>query len=136
MERRNVWLICGTAVAVVEVLSAFARSRQVVSAEAMDSLRHTLFLVAGVGSGRLEASGRLRGAVWAAIQTGVVMGAVSCLLNHVLSRRFGLVPGEMAGMAMAHLLVVCFVTVLTAATLAGLGGIAGWGVRRAVEPAD
>jgi hypothetical protein len=34
-----------------------------------------------------------------------------------------------------RLLVMTMVTVLTAATLGLLGAIAGWGVRRAVEPA-
>jgi hypothetical protein len=38
-------------------------------------------------------------------------------------------------LAAVQLLVICAVTVLAAATLGGLGGIAGWGVRRAVDPA-
>jgi hypothetical protein len=42
--------------------------------------------------------------------------------------------GTMIPAAVA-LLVICAVTVLTAATLGALGGIAGWGVRRAVDPA-
>jgi hypothetical protein len=47
----------------------------------------------------------------------------------------GLEPGHPAPAPAVQFLMVSVVTVLTAATLVLLGGIAGWGVRRTVDPA-
>lgn len=135
MRSRYVWLICGTAVVIVEALRAVALRSDIVGGEALESLRHTLYLVAGIGAGRLEASGRVRRAIWAGLQAGGVTGTVGCLMSQGLAWALRLEPRGTMVLAAAQLLVVCAVTVMTAATLGGLGGIAGWGVRRAVDPA-
>ena len=135
MRRRYVWLVCGLAVIAVELLRALALQHHSVSGEALESLQHTLYLVAGIGAGRLEVSGHLRRAVWAGLQTGGITGLIGCSASQGLAWALELEPvGTMIPAAVA-LLVICAVTVLTAATLGALGGIAGWGVRRAVDPA-
>ena len=134
MRARYVWLICGVAVVVIELLRAIALRGELVSDGALQSLVHTLFLVAGVGAGRLEITGHVGRAIWAGVQAGAVTGLIGCTVSVGLSRFLRLEPsGPMVPLAV-HLLVLCGVTVATAATLGGLGGIAGWGVRRAVDP--
>jgi hypothetical protein len=106
-----------------------------VGGEALESLRHTLYLVAGIGAGRLEISGRVRRAVWTGLQAGGVTGLIGCAVSRGLAWALELESiGTMVPFAV-QLLVICAVTILTAATLGALGGIAGWGVRRAVDPA-
>jgi hypothetical protein len=64
LRRRYVLLVCGCAILIVEVLSAFALRSAWVSAEALHSLSYALYLAAGVGAGRLEVSGGACGARW------------------------------------------------------------------------
>jgi hypothetical protein len=93
MRSRYVWLICGTAVVVVEVLRAVALRSDIVGGEALESLRHTLYLVAGIGAGRLEVSGRVGRAIWAGLQAGGVTGIVGCSVGQGLAWALGLETG-------------------------------------------
>jgi hypothetical protein len=135
MRSRYVWLICAIAIVIVEVLRALALRSHSVSADALESSRHLLYVVAGIGAGRLAAAGRLRRAIWAGVQAGGIMGLVACSASEALARVLHLGPAGAPVRSLATLSVWCAVTIATAATLGGLGGIAGWGIRRAVEPA-
>ncbi len=135
MRPRYVWLVCATAVVIVEVLRTLALRSRLVPPDALDSLRYVLYLVAGTGGGRLEASGRLRRAVGAGLLAGAITGLVGCIAGRALAWGLGLEPIARTVSPAVQLVVLCGVMVATAATLGALGGILGWGVRRAVEPA-
>lgn len=132
MRARYVWLVCGLAIAVIESLSAFALRGGFVRLEALESLSYTLYLVAGVGAGRLEASGR----VGRAIRAGGIAGGVTGLIGSIVGQGVGTALGvePTASLPALGLLLSAMITVLTGGSLGLLGGIAGWGVRRAVEP--
>lgn len=131
LRTRYVWLICGCAILVVEVLTGLALRGGFVSPDALHSLAYTLYLVAGIGAGRLEASGRVGRAMLAGCLAGAFTGLVGSAVSHAMKWILGLWSTH----PVMEFLVLSGVTVLTAATLGFLGGIAGWGVRRAVEPA-
>jgi hypothetical protein len=135
LPTRYVWLVCGSAIAIVEVLSAFASRGALVSAEALHSLTYTLYLVAGIGAGRLEASGQLRRAVRAGCLAGGFTGLVGSAVSQGMTWALGVEPSGPAPAPLFRFLVMAAIAVATAATLGLLGGIAGWGVRRSVEPA-
>ena len=134
MRARYVLLVCGCAILVVEVLSALALRSALVSAEALHSLSYTLYLVAGVGAGRLEVSGRVRSAIWAGALAGGFTGLVGSVVRQGMWWLLGTEPMGRAPAPWLGFLVLAAITVPTGATMGLLGGIAGWGVRRAVEP--
>ncbi len=134
MRKRNVLLVCGAAILAIEVLSALGLHFGLANAEAFHSLSYVLYFVAGIGGGRLEVSSRLRGALWSGVLAGGFTGLIGSIARQAMwcvlgTEPFATPPGPWAGF-----LVMAAITVATAATLGLLGGIAGWGVRRAVEP--
>ena len=134
MRTRYVWLVCGAAILLVEALSAIALRGAWVSSEALHSLSYTLYLVAGVGAGRLEPSGRVRRAVWAGSLAGGFTGLVGGTVSQGMRWLLGITP-DSARWSRCGFVTLAVIAVLTAAMLGLLGGIAGWGVRRAVAPA-
>ena len=135
MQRRYVWLICGLAVAVEEVLSALALCRGYVAAEALHSTRYTLYVVAGAGAGRLAAATNVSSALRAGGLAGVVTGLVGSTVYQVMEWLLGIAAPAGATVLLLRFLFMAVIAALTAGTLGLLGGIAGWGVRRSVEPA-
>jgi hypothetical protein len=134
VRTRYVLLVCGTAILILEVLSALALRRAWVSAEALHSLSYLLYLVAGIGAGRLEVSARLRNALLAGALAGGFTGRVGSVVRQCMWWILGTEPFGMAPSRWLEFLVLAAITVPTAATMGLLGGVAGWGVRRAVEP--
>jgi hypothetical protein len=135
MRTRYVWLVCGVAIALVECLSVLALRGRFVAADALHSLSYTLYLVAGIGAGRLEGSGRLWRAVRAGGLAGAVTGLVGSLVTQGMTRWLGLGPLGPAVAPWLGVVVLALVAVATGGTMGLLGGIVGWGVHRAVDPA-
>jgi hypothetical protein len=135
MQRRYVWLVCCAAVAVEEVLSALALHRGYASAEALHSTRFTLYVVAGVGAGRLASAtgvaSALRAGGLAGVLTGLVGGTVYQATEWLLG---GAAPSGFTVLVLRFIFMTVLAA-LTAGTLGLLGGIVGWGVRRSVDPA-
>jgi hypothetical protein len=134
VRTRYVLLVCGAAILIVEVLSALALRRGWVSAEALHSLSYVLYLVAGIGAGRLEVSARVQSALLAGALAGGFTSLVGSIVRQCMSWILGTEPLGIAPAPWLGFLVLAAITVPTAATMGLLGGIAGWGVRRAVEP--
>ena len=134
MRTRYVLLVSGSAILIVEILSAIALRRAWLSAEALHSLSYVLYLVAGIGAGRLEVSARVRSALLAGALAGGFTGLVGSIVRQCMWWILGTEPLGMVPAPWLGFLVLAAITVPTAATMGLLGGIAGWGVRRAVEP--
>jgi hypothetical protein len=132
----SVLLVCGAAILAIEVLSALGLHFGLANAEAFQSLSYVLYLVAGIGGGRLEVSSRLRRAVWSGALTGGFTGFIGSIARQVMWWVLGTEPFGTPPRPGLGFLVMAAITVATAATLGLLGGIAGWGVRRAVEPGN
>jgi hypothetical protein len=123
------------AVAVEELLSALALRRGYVAAEALHSTRYTLYVVAGVGAGRLAAPTSVASALRAGCLAGVVTGLVGSTVYQVMEWLLGVATRSGATVLLLRFLFMAVIAALTAGTLGLLGGIVGWGVRRSVEPA-
>jgi hypothetical protein len=119
----------------MEVLSAIALRNAFVSAEALQSLTYTLYLVAGIGAGRLESSGRVWRALWAGGLAGGFTGLLGSAAGQGMRAALEVKPTSPTPWPWVEFSIVAVITGLTAAWLGLLGGIAGWVVRRAVEPA-
>lgn len=135
MQTRYVWLICGLAVAVEEVLSALALRGGYVAAEALHSTRFTLYLVAGAGAGRLAATRTVASALKAGGLAGAVTGLVGSTVYQVMEWILSLSTGPWVTVPVRRFIFMAVIAALTAGTLGLLGGIVGWSVRRSVEPA-
>jgi hypothetical protein len=135
MRTRYVWLVCGVAIAVVECLSALALRGRYVGAEALHSLSYTLYLVAGIGAGRLDASGRLWPSVRAGGLAGAVTGLIGSLVSQTMTWWLGLGSLGPAVAPWVGVVMVALVALATGGAMGLLGGIVGWGVHRAVDPA-
>jgi hypothetical protein len=133
---RTVFLVCGTAILLIEALGALGLHYGLANAEAFRSLTYVMYLVTGVGAGRLAVSDGVRNALWLGALAGGFAGLVATIVRVSLWWMLGVAPPGMApgpwpGMGS---LLMAVVTIATAAVMGVLGGIAGWGIRRAVEP--
>lgn len=135
MRTRYVWLICCVAVAVEELLSALALRYGYLAAEALHSTRYTLYVVAGVGAGRLAAATSVASALRAGGLAGIVTGLVGSTVYQLAEWLLGMGTGAGAPGLVLRFTFMAVIAALTAGTLGLLGGAVGWGVRRSVEPA-
>ena len=118
-----------------ELLSALALRRGYVAAEALHSTRYTLYVVAGVGAGRLPAAAGVASALRAGGLAGVVTGLVGSTVYQIMEWLLGIATPSGATVLLLRFIFMAVIAALTAGTLGLLGGIVGWGVRRSVEPA-
>jgi hypothetical protein len=121
-----VWLVCGIAVVALDALTGIALRHALVRRDALESLSYVLFFVAGIGGGPLEVSGRARRALRAGCLAGGITGLVHSFAGPMFSRLFGF--------SAPYPVFLGVIAILTAATMGLLGGIVGWGVRKAAEP--
>jgi type IV secretory pathway VirB2 component (pilin) len=134
MTAGYVYLVCGLAVILLDVVTAFAFRGRPFAPDAVQSMGYALFFVAGVGSGRLHVR---TPRPWAAARSGLLAGALTGAIETTLGRlaviALGLQPAaERGGWSWPLPAITGAVTVLTAASLGALGALVGWGVRRTV----
>jgi type IV secretory pathway VirB2 component (pilin) len=134
MTAGYVYLVCGVAVILLDVVTAFAFRGRPFAPDAVQSLGYALFFVAGVGSGLLHVR---TPRPWAAARSGLLAGALTGAIETTLGRlaviALGLQPAaQRGGWSWPVPAITGAVTVLTAASLGALGGLVGWGVRRTV----
>jgi type IV secretory pathway VirB2 component (pilin) len=138
MTAGYVYLVCGVAVILLDVVTAFAFHGRPFASDAVQSMGYALFFVAGVGSGRLHVRTRRP---WAAARSGLLAGALTGAIETTLGRlaviALGLQPAaQRGGWSWPVPAITGAVTVLTAASLGALGALIGWGVRRMVGSAQ
>lgn len=130
-----VWLVCGIAIVVLDLVLAIALRGRPMAANAVAGSEYLICFVAGVGAGRLRGGARLWRAVGSGLLAGAVTGAIGATLGRaaVFALDAGVAPASAAWSRPASELVAV-VTALTGACLGAIGAIVGWAVRRTAVP--
>ena len=126
---RYVWLVCGTAVLVLDILSSLTPERWGLGYAALRPVAIILYFCAGVGGGRI-----------ASVRAGALAGAVTALVDTTLGWAIAGAMGarpETPRLGATATALVALATITTGAGIGLVGGVLGKVVHsRLADPSD
>jgi hypothetical protein len=120
---RYVWLVCGSAVLILDTVGSLAARRWGFAYGSLSAISFLLYFCAGVGAGRLAG-------VWAGGVAGGVTALIDATLGWAISSGIG--APRRAGLTALTIVVVALGVILTGWVLGLLGGALGKAVHRSV----
>jgi hypothetical protein len=122
---RYVWLVCGLAVLILDIVGSLAARHWGFSYGNLSAISFLIYFCAGAGAGRLAG-------IWAGGVAGAITGLIDATVGWAIASALGIVSRAGPSPSPATTLLVALGVVLTSWVLGLLGGAVGKAVHRSV----